>query len=346
MRSCDRFQNTLEEVAKRASVSVATVSRVIRNIGAVRPETREKVLKVLEELQYVPNVVARSLRTSQSFIVGVIIPNILNPFFAKIVRGIEEVLDQHDYVPIIFDTREDPEKENKCLQKAFERRVDGLIFGPSVKEGRSRLLYRGCVPVVFVDRYLDISKHSKNFDIVRGNNYSGVFQAISYLASQGYREIGGIMGPRNTVPGEERYNAFIDALRAHGLRVVEEYIKEGDFSVNSGYQRAQDLLQLGRLPEAILVTNNLMGIGALRAFREAGLKVPQDLGLVVFDETYVADLTDPPLTVIMQPAEEIGRVAARCLLERIQKGDLISPREIFLDLVLVVRDSAKRGLRG
>ncbi|MEM3434003.1 MAG: substrate-binding domain-containing protein, partial [Candidatus Methanomethyliaceae archaeon] len=163
---------------------------------------------------------------------------------------------------------------------------------------------------------------------------------------QGYREIGGIMGPRNTIPGEERYNAFIEVLQLYGLRIVREYVKEGDFSMKSGYERTWELLQLNKQPEVVLVANNLMGIGALRAIRDKGLRVPQDIGLVVFDETYVADLTDPPLTVVAQPAEEMGEIAAKCLLERIQKGDLISPREIVLSPVLVVRGSTKRKVWG
>lgn len=326
---------TLEDVAKRAGVSVATVSRAINNPDKLRLQTLEKVKKAIRELHYSPNFIARSLRVQKSFTVGVIVPNILNPFFARVVRGIEGLLSEHGYVPIIVDTQEDPLKEREYLKNLLTRRVDGLIVIPSKEDTDvPEILKHESIPIVFADRYF-----GGGFDSVKGNNFSGISLLVSHLVSRGYKKIGFVSGPLETLPGRERYEAFLEMMAFYGLEVRDEYVKIGDFSIEGGYMSTRELLELDNPPEAIITANNFLGVGSLKAIKEKGLRVPQDIGLVVFDEVFLADLTDPPLTVVVQPAEEIGRVAAKMLLERMAPKDLIPPREVVLEPLLIVRRS-------
>jgi LacI family transcriptional regulator len=327
---------TLRDVAKIAGVSTATVSRVINNPEKVKPRTLEKVRKVIEELHYSPNLIARSLKVQKSFMIGLLVPNILNPFFAKIARGTENLLNERGYTVLILDTQENSVKEAKYLKDLLERRVDGLIIVPSKEDTDiPKVLRKKPIPAVFVDRYF-----SKDFDSVKGNNFSGISLLVSHLVNRGYRRIGFISGPLETLPGRERYEAFIRLLALYGLEAKPAHVKISDFSIEGGYVKTKELLESGDIPEAVVAANNFMGVGALKAIREKGLRVPQDLGLVVFDEVFLADLADPPLTVVVQPAEEMGKVAAEMLLERIEAGeDLIPPREVVLEPVLIVRGS-------
>jgi DNA-binding LacI/PurR family transcriptional regulator len=332
-----KFMATIRDVAIKANVSVATVSRALNKPNSLKPSTLEKVQKAMKVLEYTPNIIARSLKTKRSSMVGIIIPNILNLFFAQIVRGAERVLSEYGYFSVIFDSEEDSLKENRYLHEILERRFDGLIIVPSKENTEIPVIIKEKpFPVVFADRYF-----SKEYDSIKGNNYSGIYSLVSHLISRGYKKIGTITGPPETLPGRERHCAFIQSMSNHGLEVKEEYIKIGDFSIEDGYRKMKEIMNLEDLPEAVVMANNFLGVGALRAIKERGLKVPQDIAMVVFDEVYLADLADPPLTVVVQPAEEIGKIAANILIERINGDVSTPPREVILEPVLIVRGSTK-----
>jgi DNA-binding LacI/PurR family transcriptional regulator len=328
---------TMRDVAIKAKVSVATVSRAINKPNTVKPETLKKVHQAMKALEYTPNIIARSLKIKRSSMVGIIVPNILNIFFAQIIRGAEKVFSDYNLTTVIFDSEENSFKENKYLHEILERRFDGLIIVPSKENTKiPRIIKEKQFPVVFADRYF-----SNEYDSIKGNNFSGISLLVSHLVSRGYKKIGNIAGPLETLPGRERHTAFLESMSNHGLEVRDEYIKITNFSIEDGYRKMKNLLTLEDLPEAVVMANNFLGVGALRAIKEGGLKIPHDIAIAVFDEVYLADLTDPPLTVVVQPAEEIGKVAANMLIERINGDISTPPREIILEPMLIVRRSTK-----
>ena len=333
---------TMRDMAREAGVSVATVSRYLNSIDQLRPETRERVRQAMERLQFEPNRVASSLKSNRSSMVGVVVPDITNPFFVGIIRSAENFLKNYNYTVLIGDTNESPAKEYEYLKDFFSRQIDGLIIIPSIEHGKIPAILNGRhVPTVFVDRYL-----SDKFDCVKGNNQAGISLLMSHLAGYGYRRIGLICGPLETLPGRERFEAFQAMLDLYNLPRNDKWIRFCDFTVEGGYRATTDLLRESSRPDAIVASNNLTGIGALRALHNAGLELPADMGLVVFDEVVLGDVTNPPLTVVTQPSEEIGTEAARILLRRIRGEESLPPQLIVHDPKLVIRASARAMPRG
>jgi LacI family transcriptional regulator len=328
---------TMRDAAREAGVSVATISRCLNSADQVSLETREKVRQAMQRLQFEPNRLASSLKSNRSSMVGVVVPDITNPFFVGIIRSAENVLKTYGYAVLIGDTNENPAREHEYLRDFFSRRIDGLIIIPAIEHGKIPTILKGRhVPTVFVDRYL-----SDKFDCVKSNNQAGISLLLSHLLEKGYRRIGFISGPQETLPGRERYEAFQAMLRLYKLPRNENWIRFCDFSIEGGYRATADLLRQPSVPEAIVASNNLTGIGALRAMHNAGLKLPEEIGLVVFDEVVLGDVTDPPLTVVAQPSEEIGAEAARILLRRMRGEESLPPQLIVHEPKLVVRGSAK-----
>lgn len=325
---------TVYDVAKMAEVSSATVSRAVNNPDAVSPDTLARINKAIAKLGYAPNKIARSLKAKASDTVGVIIPDITNPFLVKIVKGVERTLSAAGYTPILCDTEESPEHEERYLTDLMERRIDGVVLVPAMESRTAvRMLKRRGLPAVFVDRPI-----SADFDCVKSNSVSGLSLLVGHLVQQGRMHIRMIGGPQGTVVGRERNDAFRMLQERYRLPDAEQALLEGDFTLEGGYQLAVQLLKERPLPEAIISANNLMGIGALKAIREAGLKLPADLDLVVFDELGdLGELLEPPLTFVRQPALEMGVQAATLLLERIRGNANQPPRSVVFEPMLVSR---------
>jgi LacI family transcriptional regulator len=325
---------TVHDVAKAAGVSSATVSRAVNTPEAVSPETLARITKVIAKLGYAPNKIARSLKAQSSDTVGVIIPDITNPFLVKIVKGVEKTLSAAGYTPILCDTEESSEKEERYLTDLLERRIDGVVLVPAM-DSRSavRILKKRGLPAVFVDRSI-----SPDFDCVKSNNVSGLSLLVGHLIQLGRSTIRMIGGPQTTVVGRERNDAFRILLDRYQLPSSDASLVHGDFTIEDGYRLAVEMLKERPLPQAIISANNLMGIGALRAIREAGLKLPDDLDLVVFDELGdMGELLDPPITFVRQPALEMGAQAATLLLERMRGNAALAPRAVVFEPVLVSR---------
>lgn len=325
---------TVHDVARMAGVSSATVSRAVNTPEAVSPDTLARINKVISKLGYAPNRIARSLKAQASDTVGVIIPDITNPFLVKIVKGVERTLSAAGYTPILCDTEESPEKEERYLTDLLERRIDGVVLVPAM-ESRAAvgILKKRRLPAVFVDRSI-----SPDFDCVKSNNVSGLSLLVGHLIQLGRTSIRMIGGPQSTVVGRERNDAFRMLLERYGLAQDEASLVNGDFTVEGGYRLAVEMLRSRPLPQAIISANNLMGIGALKAIREAGLSLPGDLDLVVFDELGdMGELLEPPLTFVRQPALEMGAQAATLLLERMRGNPDQAPRSLVFEPVLVSR---------
>lgn len=329
--------SSLTDVARRAHVSIATVSRVINNSDKVVPETRELVHRAMQELGYKPNRVARRLRQKggKRHLLGLIIPDIQNPFFAEIVRGVEDVAYANEFAVLLCNSDENLKKEQFYLDVMRAESVDGIILPPINEHDPAVLsLVKDGMPVVTVDRSL---AHSA-MDKVEVDNRRGAVEAVEHLIKLGHRRIGLIAGRPNVSTSRERRQGYEDAIAAHNIPLQLDYIRVGDFKQASGHALADELLALPTPPTALFVLNNLMAVGALEAIHQRRLKIPGDIALIGFDDLPWAEALDPPLTVVRQPAYEVGRAAAELLLKRL--GDLKRP-ETHLKLLpkLVIRSS-------
>ena len=308
--------SSLQEVADRANVSIATVSRVLNKSDKVVPETRAAVEQALRELGYRPSRVARRLRMKdgRAHLVGLIIPDIQNPFYAEIARGVEDAAYASEYALLLCNSDENPEKERFYLDVMQAESVDGLVLPPFDETDAAVLeIVNTGLPVVCVDRSLAKTKT----DLVEVDNYRGAFEAVNHLLDRGHRIIGLIEGRSHVSTSRERRRGYLDALAARGISPRKELMRAGDFKQESGRVLAQELLALRKPPTALFVCNNLMTVGALGALHQGGRRVPRDVAVVGFDDLPWAEALDPPPTVVRQPAYEVGRQAMELLLKRI-----------------------------
>ena len=328
---------SLQEVAQRAKVSIATVSRVLNKSDKVVPETRAIVEQALRELGYRPSRVARRLRMKdgRAHLVGLIIPDIQNPFYAAIARGVEDAAYAAEYALLLCNSDENPEKERFYLDVMLSESVDGIVLPPFDDTDAAVIEMAATgMPVVCVDR----SMAKLKTDLVEVDNHRGAFEAVSHLLDKGHKHIGLIEGRSQVSTSRERRRGYLDALAERGITVRKELMRAGDFKQESGRILANELLALRKPPTALFVCNNLMTVGALATIHQRGLRVPQDVAIVGFDDLPWAEALDPPLTVVRQPAYEVGRQAMELLLKRIMDPDR-APVTVRLLPELVTRSS-------
>ncbi|MCX7976366.1 MAG: LacI family transcriptional regulator [Bellilinea sp.] len=329
---------TIREVASRAGVSPTTVSHVINNTRFVSAEARQRVLEAMAELNYRPNVLARSLRRGETRTLGLILPDSANPFFAEIARAIEDAAFSAGYNVILGNSENELAKEQVYVDVLVNKQVDGLIFLASGDHSPSlEHLVRDGLPVVVVDRRLS----GLEVDTVLTDNLQGGLSAARFLLELGHRRIACITGPSNLTPSAERVIGFRRALEEAGMAVEENLIRKGDFHPRSGYRAALELIEYQPRPTAIFICNDMMAIGALRALSEAGLLVPQDCSLVGFDDIELASYVTPPLTTIRQDKTALAEAAVQLLLERIAEPGLPA-RTRILPTRLIERLSTRR----
>jgi LacI family transcriptional regulator len=329
---------SLREVAERAGVSIATVSRVVNSPDKVVPQTRAAVEKALRDLDYRPSRVARRLRVNagRSYLVGLVVPDIQNPFFAELARGVEDAASASEYAVLLCNSDESLEKERFYLGVMRAESVDGVILPPFDDSDPAVLeLANGGTPVVCVDRSLSDLKT----DLVEVDNYRGAFDAVTHLLDKGHTRIGLIGGRARVSTMRERRRGYVEALRARGVPLDKQLTRAGDHKLESGRTLAGALLDLKEPPTALFVVNNLMTVGALTAIHQRGLHVPRDLALVGFDDLPWAEAFDPPLTVVRQPAYQLGRQAMELLLRRLDEPAR-PPVTVCLPPELVIRRSA------
>ncbi|HXX36572.1 MAG TPA: LacI family DNA-binding transcriptional regulator [bacterium] len=327
---------TIRDVAAEAGVSVATAARVLGGYGRVSHASRERVMLAAKTLDYTPSSIARSMIKGYTDTVAVIVSDNANPFFAAVVRGIENVVLAHGYSLLFFNADEDPHKEVLHLRTIREKRVDGLVLSPSSgPTDEFRSLAATGIPIVQVDRKLD----GLESDAVLVDNRAGVRAGMEHLLALGHRRIGIITGPRRHYTGRERLEGYREAVRATGLPIEDELILEGDFKQQSGYTLVREFLELRPRPTGILVANNLMTIGALLRLQEAGIAIPRDMSVIGFDDMDWAPILTPPLTTIAQPAYSLGTAAAQLLIDRLRLRGSSQPQTIVFQPRLVVRAS-------
>lgn len=323
----------MHDIARHASVSVGTVSHVINGTTPVRDEIKRRVQEAIEKLGYHPNHLSRALRTQQSKLIGMVIPDITNPFFPSVVRGVEDVAYKSSYRILLCNADNNIDKEREYLNDLRSFMPAGIILIPSDDHN---LDWTGDVPVVCIDRKPPGWKH----DSVTVENFEGGFSAGKHFASLKHEVIGIIRGPSNVVSSNERVRGFVDALRRSRITISPEYIQEGYFSQESGYTCAMRLLRLVPRPTAIFACSDLMAIGALAAVKACKIECPKDVSIIGYDGLSLTDYTEPPLTSISQPSYQLGYAAARLLLDRIN-GDQSAPRNIVLKTQLKLQDSVQ-----
>ena len=327
---------TMREVAEMAGVSVATVSHVVNRTRFVATKTRERVFAAMESLNYQPNELARSLRRGQTRTIGLILPDSANPFFADIGRGSETASFEAGYNTIFCNTSGISEKVQLYLKVLQKKQVDGIIFVASGDQTTllDQLLQKNFPVVIMVDRDMaDVPA-----DTVLADTLQGGYNATRHLTELGHNRIGCISGPQEITERSGRLDGYMQAISEAGLPFDPEIFRYGNFHPDSGYEAMLHLLQVPSPPTALFIYNDLMAIGALRAAAEKGVRIPEDMAIVSFDNIELAAYTTPQLTTIAQPTFEMGQTAVSLLLNRIENPDLPRQQRI-LPTNLVVRGS-------
>jgi LacI family transcriptional regulator len=325
---------TIGDVARAAEVSVATVSRVLNGTATVSSERAERVRRAAEALRYQPSGPARALRRQRTTLWAAIVADIENPFFTSMIRGVEDVAQREDHRLVLCNTDEDLGKEAAYIDVAIADRMAGVIIAvaSTTRSSLDPLLAAG-IPVVAVDR----RPRSAAVSSVLVDNRLGARQATEHLLDGGARRVACITGPSRLSNAETRLAGYRDALAARGVRSSRDLVRRGDFREEGGHRAACSLLDGPRPPDAFFVTNNLMTLGTLRALRERGCRVPDDVTIVGFDDAPWTSLVSPPLSVVAQPTAEIGRQAAELLASAAAGADA---RHVVLPPTLVTRGSS------
>jgi DNA-binding LacI/PurR family transcriptional regulator len=326
----------LSDLARQLNVSTATVSRALSRPEVVAPATRKRVLEIVRRSGYHMNGIARSLRTQSTRTIGVVVADIRNPFSSSIVKAVEDVARINGYTVLICNSDEDGRNEEVALQLFIERQVSGVIHcSAGANLDLLRVLQDKSIPLVDLDRCSGL----ENVDTVVLDNHFGAAIATRHLIEHGHKLIAMISGPKHLSNARSRFDGFCKTLRAARILIPNSYIEFGDFRERSGEKAMERLMALRRRPTAVLVANNEMMAGALLAIRRQQIKVPRDLSLIGFDDARWAQYCDPPLTVISQPTDAMGRKAAELLLGRIN-GKPASETIVFEPGLVIRRSTA------
>jgi LacI family transcriptional regulator len=325
----------MKQVAERAGVSISTVSHVINNTRAVSDDVRRRVLGIIDEMRYVPSAVARSLKNDKTNTIGVLVPNSSNPYFAELIRWIEDAAFESGYHIILCNAHGDAHKQNVYLRLLMEKRIDGLVLIASgADEEHDLLLRQESVPIIQLERALP----GLDTDLVLAGQEEGAWQATRHLIELGHRAIACVSGPADLPRSRERVGGFLRAMREAGIAVHEDDVVHVEFTSAGGHAAFAGLLARPHRPSAVFVTSDLMAIGGLCAASSAGVSVPGELSVVGYDDICTASYAIPPLTTIAPPKREMARLAIGRLIERI-RGVHEPLRKFALASALVVRAS-------
>jgi LacI family transcriptional regulator len=308
---------SIYDVARESAVSVFTVSEVVNKKSHVSKKLRDRVEETIRKLNYRPNLIARSLAKQKTHTIGMIVPDIANPFFPMVVRGAEDAAQKHGYNLLLCNSDDSLEKEERAIELLLSKRVDGILLTKATEDFRAplrQMIKEVKVPFVLVMRtYLKLTA-----DAVITDDYQGAYDAVSHLARSGRQRIGLISGPLKVSNAVARWQGFHDSLKAMGLPFDKELIVEGDYRIESGYRAGHALLS--HRPDGIYVANHLMTVGLLKAAEEMGMRCPEDFGLVSFDDYPWLGIFRPRLTTVELPKHQLGSEAAELLIKRIS-GD-------------------------
>jgi LacI family transcriptional regulator len=324
----------IQDVARRAGVAPITVSRVINNNGYVSEETRQRVEAAIDELHYIPNALGPSLRSKRTLTLALVLSDITNPFWTTVARGVEDAANKQGYHIIIGNTDESPHKQEEYLTFLMKKQVDGFLVVP-VSSRSLDVLQKRRVPFVVIDRHIP----DEQFDSVRGDSANGAYALTRHLLTLGHRRIAIISGQEYLSTASDRVAGFLKALQDAGVSDAPQ-VYWGEFNQETGYDYARQALKSKPRPTAIFASNNFIAIGAVRALHEAGMRIPEDMSVVAFDDLPPAITIDPFFTVAAQPAYEMGQQAAELLLARLAGSGPDGFQEIVLPVEIIVRKSS------
>ncbi len=329
---------TIKDIAKAAGVSTATVSLVFNNKDkSISQTTRDRVLKIGKDLNYIPNSMARSLVTRQTKTLGLVLPDIVNPFFPEIARGAEDRAWESGYSIIICNTDDDVDQENNYLHVLSKKMVDGIILTHSANRNKEKSGLERCrIPIILIDRDYD----SPNImGKVLVDNTEASCKAVNYLIKKGYTKIAYIAGPLNTRTARDRLDGYKKALVENNLRYEENLVMVGEYKTQWGSEAALSLLESEQDFQAIFCGNDLIAIGAMKKLKEKNITIPDDIAVMGFDDIYISSLVDPELTTIKQPNYKMGFEAVRIMIDYLE-GKEIEEKNIILSTELIIRKSS------
>ena len=310
---------TMKDLSRETGLGLATISKYF-NGGTVREKNRVLIEAAVKKLHYVPNEVARSLKTQHSRVIGVIIPELSNAFITSIISSMEDILRKHDYAVIVCDCRSDPKREKDAVEFLLHRRVDGLInMATDTTGAHLKAPLASGIPVLLVDRLIESLRGKVSAVII--DNVHAASQAVEKLTSLGHRQIGLVLGSPNLYTTNQRLTGYLNALNEAGIKPTEEYIRYGDYTMDGGYQAVLDLLKLKNRPTALFVTNFEMTLGTMLALQHNGVRVPEDLSVIGFDKLELFGEIFPNLTLIRQPQLSIGRESANLMLNMLSNEE-------------------------
>lgn len=324
---------TIKKIAELAGFSSATVSKILNGKDQhISEETRRKVLEVVEREGYIPNGIAKSLRMKNTKTLGIIMPDVMNLFFSELARGVEDAAEKRGYSVILCNTDNKKSKEEKYIQILQEKMVDGIILTAS-ESSTSKSLERCNIPIVLVDRDIDVEKQVGRITV---NNEKGGFLATSFLISKGCKNIGFISSSKNNKPSTERLKGYKRCLDENGISFRQELTYFDSFKIETGYYGTLSILEKSKV-DGIFCGNDSIAMGSIKALKEKGIKVPEDIKIIGFDNISICEFVDPPLTTIKQPIYEIGEGAVDILVSMIEKNGKDLTRT--LEPVLIQRGS-------
>jgi DNA-binding LacI/PurR family transcriptional regulator len=324
----------IRTVAQRANVSIATVSRTINHNPSVNAKMAKRVWEAIRELDYFPNTQARALVSGRSGIFGLIVSEITNPFFPELIQGFEDVAVANGYEILVSSTNYDPKRMALCIRRMLERKVEGvavMTFG--IEEPLLEQLAERNVPLVFVD----LGPDRPGISLLKVDYHHGIRQGVQHLAALGHRNISFISGPKRLHSAQSRLDAFSQSLRECGIPLDPAWLVEGDHTLEGGIRAMEALLESRRLPTAVMCSNDMTAIGVLHKLYRAGLRAPDDLSIIGFDDIHMARVTIPPLTSIQMSRLELARAAVTAL--RAHAEGTAQHRDYKIDTHLVVRES-------
>ena len=331
---------TMKDLSRETGLGLATISKYF-NGGTVREKNRVLIEAAVKKLHYVPNEVARSLKTQHSRVIGVIIPELSNAFITSIISSMEDILRKHDYAVIVCDCRSDPKREKEAVEFLMHRRVDGLInMATDTTGAHLKSALSAGIPVLLVDRLIDSLRGKVSAVVI--DNAHAAYQAVRKLTDLGHRQIGLVLGSPDLYTTNQRLTGYLNALNEAGIAPADKYIRYGDYTMDGGYQAALDLLKLKPRPTALFVTNFEMTLGTMLALQHNNVRVPEDLSVIGFDKLELFGAIFPDLTLIRQPQLSIGREAAGLMLDMLSARDAFAPRIITLATELAEGSSVRR----
>ncbi|ASG09680.1 substrate-binding domain-containing protein [Vibrio anguillarum] len=329
---------TMKDIARLAGVSTSTVSHVINKSRYVSDEIAERVNKAAQDLNYAPSALARSLKMNRTRTIGMLVTTSTNPFFGEVVKGVERSCYHKGYNLILCNTEGDSQRMQASINTLLQKRVDGLLLMCSTLEGERIDVFERYpdIPVVVMDWGPMLFPSDK----IQDNSLRGGYIAANYLIECGHKEIGCITGPLIRHQAQMRYEGYKRAVLEAGLDIYPNWIVESDFECEGGYEAFNKMLAKGPLPSAIFVSNDMMAMGVINAANEKGIRIPEDLSLMGYDDIHIARFMSPALTTIHQPKYRLGKAAVDTLLARLE-NEALEPQIVQLEPTLVVRKSIK-----